>query len=101
MNINKLTLGGTAYPARLCNIDSPPRLLFHRGTTLDVLLNRPAVAIVGTRRITPYGRQVTIELAGRLAGQGIVIISGLAFGVDALAHQAALDAGGRAIAVLP
>lgn len=71
------------------------------GTPLHELLKRKVVAIVGTRKVTPYGKQVTQRLAGELAEQGIVVVSGLAFGVDAIAHKAALDAGGTAIAVLP
>jgi DNA processing protein len=59
-----------------------------------------AVAIVGTRKVTPYGRQVTEEIASFLAANGITIISGLARGVDAIAHQTALKAGGRTLAVL-
>jgi len=59
------------------------------------------VAIVGSRNVTPYGRQVTLKLAGELAEQGVVIVSGLALGVDGLAHQAALEANGLTIAVLP
>jgi DNA processing protein len=65
------------------------------------LIERPRLAVVGSRSISPYGREVTADLAGKLAEQGVVIISGLALGVDAIAHQAALDAGGLTIAVLP
>lgn len=68
---------------------------------MEALTARKCVAIVGSRKLTPYGRQVTQELAGKLAEQGIVIVSGLALGVDAVAHQAALEAGGLTIAVLP
>ena len=101
MIIKKLTLNSTSFPEVLRHIPSPPRQLYVAGVPLRELLKRPRVAIVGTRKITPYGKQVTLRLAGELASRGIVIISGLALGVDATAHQAALEAGGQAIAVLP
>jgi len=88
-------------PERLKQLASPPKRLFHVGADLDELLQRPVVAVVGSRKVTPYGRQVTTQLARELAEQGIVIVSGLALGVDALAHEAALEAGGLTIAVLP
>ncbi|MCQ3939153.1 MAG: DNA-protecting protein DprA [Chloroflexi bacterium] len=96
--IRILTWGDESYPARLREIDQPPPVLYMRGDYLpdDVF----AVAIVGTRKVTPYGRQVTEEVASFLAANGITIISGLARGVDAIAHQTALKAGGRTIAVL-
>jgi DNA processing protein len=96
--IRLLTSEDEAYPARLKEIEQPPPVLFVRGdwTTGDEL----AVAIVGTRRITAYGRQVTEQLASHLAANGITIISGLARGVDEVAHSAALAAGGRTAAVL-
>jgi DNA processing protein len=96
--IRILTWQDEAYPTRLKEIDQPPPVMYIRGEyLLDDLF---AVAIVGTRRVTPYGRQVTEELASFLASNGITIISGLARGVDAIAHQCALKAGGRTIAVL-
>lgn len=87
-----------SYPARLREIDQPPPVLYVRGEYFpdDVF----AVAIVGTRKVTPYGRQVTEEIASFLAANGITIISGLARGVDVIAHQTALKAGGRTLAVL-
>ncbi|HEY5984482.1 MAG TPA: DNA-processing protein DprA [Anaerolineales bacterium] len=96
--IRLLTSEDEAYPARLKEIEQPPPVLFVRGdwTTGDEL----AVAIVGTRRITAYGRQVTEQLAGHLAANGITIVSGLARGIDEVAHSAALAAGGRTAAVL-
>jgi DNA processing protein len=101
MDVNTLTLKNRGIPQRLERIPGPPKQLFHRGEILETLLERPCVAIVGSRSVSPYGIQVTRSLAGKLAEQGIVVISGLALGVDALAHQAALDAGGLTIAVLP
>lgn len=65
------------------------------------VLGRPRVAVVGTRKITPYGRAVTQQLVGELARAGVVIVSGLAIGVDACAHRSALEAGGQTVAVLP
>jgi DNA processing protein len=101
MIIKKLTLGALDFPEILGRMAKPPKQLYAAGVPLDNLLKRPRVAIVGSRGVTPYGKQVTIELAARLAEQGIVIISGLALGVDGLAHQAALEAGGLCVAVLP
>lgn len=96
--IQVLTWEDEAYPRRLKEIDQPPPVLYLRGELLPE--DEWAVGIVGTRRITPYGRQVTEEVAGLLARRGITIISGLARGVDAAAHRATLNAGGRTLAVL-
>lgn len=101
MIINKLTLKSRNYPEPLRHLKGKPKQLYHAGASLKELLGRPRVTIVGTRRISPYGVRVTRQLAEQLAEQGVVIISGLAFGVDAIAHEAALEVGGRCIAVLP
>ncbi|MBI5841855.1 MAG: DNA-protecting protein DprA [Chloroflexi bacterium] len=96
--IKILTWQDESYPPRLKEIDQPPPVLYIRGEYLpDDLF---AVAVVGTRRVTPYGRQVTEEIAAFLAANGMTVISGLARGVDAVAHSAALKAGGRTIGVL-
>ncbi|MBN2118711.1 MAG: DNA-processing protein DprA [Anaerolineales bacterium] len=96
--IKILTWEDEAYPQRLKEIEQPPPVLYLRGEYLpDDLF---AVAIVGTRRVTAYGRQITEELSSFLAANGITVISGLARGVDSIAHQTALRAGGRTIAVL-
>lgn len=86
------------YPALLKEIAAPPPVLYYRGDLLET--DRMAVAIVGTRRMTPYGREMTVKISSELARAGVTIVSGLARGVDGVAHQAALDAGGRTIAVL-
>lgn len=100
MNVNKIIYNANGYPPSLRELGSPPKQLFVLGD-LNEILTRPRVAVVGSRRVSPYGRQVTTQLAGDLARQGIVIVSGLALGVDALAHQAACEADGLTLAVLP
>jgi len=94
-------LNTTELPQRLKVIDSPPKQLFIIGKNLDALLQKPTVTIVGSRRPTSYGREVTSHLARELTKHGVVIVSGLALGVDSIAHQACLDAGGHTVAVLP
>lgn len=78
----------------------PPDQLFYIGDLLP-LLNMNRLAVIGSRRVTTYGKAVTQRLVREVAEQGVVIISGLALGVDSIAHQAALEAGGLTIAVLP
>lgn len=90
--------GDDEYPGLLSRIHDPPGVLFVRGgfEPCDAL----AVAIVGARHATAYGRRVASQLAGGLARAGYTVVSGLARGIDAAAHRGALDAGGRTIAVL-
>ncbi len=96
--ITVLTWEDENYPNRLKVIDQPPPVLYVRGTlTAEDIW---AVAVVGTRRVSAYGRQVADELAAYLASNGITIVSGLARGVDAISHQSALRTGGRTIGVL-
>lgn len=97
-SITVLTWEDPAYPKRLLQIEQPPPVLYVRGEITPQ--DDWAVAIVGTRRITSYGRQVAEDLAGYLASHSITVVSGLARGVDAAAHEAAMRAGGRTIAVL-
>jgi DNA processing protein len=96
--IQVLTWLDEAYPQRLKEIEQPPPVLYLRGELIPE--DTWAVAIVGTRRVTPYGRQITEEIASFLAANSVTVVSGLARGVDALAHNAALKAGGRTLAVL-
>jgi DNA processing protein len=99
MKINKVSLNANGFPEVLTHIPDPPKKLYILGD-LGPTLGQPALAVVGSRRVTPYGRGVTDELVRAVAQQGVVIISGLALGVDAIAHQAALAVGGKTIAVL-
>ena len=86
------------YPPLLREIYDPPLLLWIKGNA-DAL-NRPGVAVVGTRRATAYGRETAQKLSGELAEKGLSIVSGLAFGVDAAAHKATVNVGGTTVAVL-
>lgn len=91
-------LGHADYPATLATIAVPPRLLYVRGELLERDAN--AVAIVGSRQCTSYGKRVAERLAGGLARAGFTVISGLARGIDGMAHRGALQACGRTLAIL-
>lgn len=92
-----ITLTDPRYPARLKEIYDPPPMVFARGR-LD-LLGRLGLAVVGTRRPSAYGMAATARLAGDLANAGLVIVSGMARGIDSAAHKAALEGGGDTLAV--
>jgi DNA processing protein len=94
----ELHRGGPLYPAALDDCPDAPRTLWARGDLS--ILERPTVAIVGTRHATAYAERVTRQLAMTLARAGACIISGLARGVDAAAHRGALEVGGATVAVL-
>ncbi len=93
-----LTWEDLDYPDRLRELDAPPPVIYVSGEL--VAEDRFAVAVVGTRRMSSYGRRVAQELGELLGANGITVVSGLARGVDGIAHRGALDAGGRTIAVL-
>lgn len=93
-----IALGDSAYPPSVRDLPDPPDPLWVAGN-LDILA-APLVAIVGTRQATGYGERITRELAAAFARGGACVVSGMARGIDGVAHAAALDAGGRTIAVL-
>ena len=95
--VTLLVRGRDGYPAALDRIPDPPTVLYCQGTLLPA--DQLAIGIVGSRHCTPYGRQQARRLAASLARAGVTIVSGLARGIDAEAHQGALEAGGRTVAV--
>ncbi len=97
LGIEALDVTSHGWPARLLNDPQPPVVMFSVGS---LQLAGPAVAVVGTRRCSSYGRRVASQLGADLAARGIAVVSGLAIGVDAAAHQGALDAGGEVVGVV-
>jgi DNA processing protein len=96
MQISRISHKDAAFPDMLRELKKPP-------THINVLGTLPKdnlVAVVGTRKSTPYGEKITYQIASELAKAGAVIVSGLARGIDTIAHQAAIDAGGKTVAVL-
>ena len=98
MKINTISPDQSEFLQSITGIAAKPKTLYFVGSLPAE--RPPVVAIVGTRKPTPYGKEVTFNLAYTLAQKGIVIVSGLAFGIDAIAHKAALEAGGTTIAIL-
>lgn len=98
LKIDFITINEKNYPENLVDLADAPPVLYIKGKLTPADSN--AVAIVGTRKMTSYGREVTEKFAGELAGLGVTIISGLARGVDTVAHKGALDAAGRTIAII-
>ncbi len=98
-NVSFLLLNEEAYPTLLTKSINPPFVLYIKGNK-DIFNNAIMIAVVGTRKITDYGRHVTERLSEDLASAGCVIVSGLALGVDAFAHRSALRVEGKTVAVL-
>jgi DNA processing protein len=98
VGVQALAWDDPVYPARLREIYDAPPVLYVRGDLMPA--DELAVAVVGTRRPTPYGRQVAEELSCQLAANRITVVSGLARGIDAIAHRAAIQATGRTLAVM-
>ncbi len=96
--VKQINISDKSYPKMLKEIPDPPETIYVKGEFVEQ--DKISIAIVGTRNYTSYGKQVAEVLAGDLAMSGITIISGLAKGIDTFAHKAALEKGGRTIAVL-
>ena len=99
MEINRIRPDEHIFTQRLASIANPPKSLCFMGNLPDS--GAPVVAIVGSRKPSAYGREVTEQLAGDLATAGCIIVSGLALGIDGIAQKAALEAGGTVIGVIP
>jgi DNA processing protein len=96
--INTISANHKLFQQRLSQLADPPERLYYTGVVYTH--TQPCLTIVGSRKPTPYGKDLTYQLAYELARQGVVIVSGLALGIDGIAHQAALDAGGTTVGVL-
>src|SRR3989338_10271106 len=94
----QVDFGKESFPKLLSQIHDPPKQLYCRGNIS--LLNSSCLAVVGTRKLTSYGREIAQQIVRDLANNGFTIVSGLALGIDAVVHQATLDCGGKTIAVL-
>lgn len=97
--VNFLTLIDDKYPSLLREIKDSPFVLYYKGNPSNSS-GQKIVAVVGTRKITSYGREVTEQITRELVSAGFTIVSGLAYGVDACAHKTTIDSGGKTIAVL-
>src|SRR3989344_5249742 len=96
--IKQIAIKEESYPKLLAQITDPPQILYCRGNLN--LLKKTCFGVVGTRKLTSYGKEATQNIGKGLVKMGFVIVSGLAIGIDAVAHQATLDFGGKTIAVL-
>jgi len=97
--IKVLCLEDSRYPDLLKNISDPPICLFVKGA-IETLSKKTMFAVVGARQPTDYGQRIAYRISSALSGKGFVLVSGLAYGIDALAHRACLDVGGKTVAVL-
>lgn len=98
LGVRPLTIYDANYPARLKEIFNPPPILYVRGGILPA--DDQSVGVVGTRSPSVYGKELTARIVPELVSAGLTVVSGLARGIDSIAHHAALDAGGRTVAVL-
>lgn len=99
-NISFISVLNKDYPKLLKQIHDPPIILYYVGD-FDINLFKNCFAVVGTRRMSSYGKKVTEEICERLVDAGFTVVSGMAFGIDKKAHESSLGAGGNTIAVIP
>ncbi len=95
--IKTVSVNDASYPESLRTIKYAPQILYYRG---ELPAKENCFAVVGTRTCSAYGKELALKIAGDLAGAGLTIVSGLAYGIDSFAHQAAMERGGKTIAVL-
>lgn len=95
-----VTIENPRYPKLLKEIPFPPEKIYYKGDW-ETSIFKNCLAVVGSRRMTVYGKQITTKLVSEISNAGVTIVSGFMYGIDATAHKAALDAGGRTIAVMP
>jgi len=100
MTKGKIKIKDDRYPQRLKSIKNPPEELYHKGNFDQDIFNK-CLAVVGSRKMTKYGKKICTKLVSEVASRGITIVSGFMYGIDATAHKAAVEAGGRTIAVMP
>jgi DNA processing protein len=100
MDIKSVKIGDDNYPKKLLGIGNPPEGLYYLGKWDDEIFDN-CLAVVGSRRMTDYGEKITTKLVSEIACSGVTIVSGFMYGIDATAHKATVDVGGRTIAVMP
>ena len=98
MEYRKITINDKFYPQKLIDIKNPPQQLFIAGN-ID-LLNENSIAVIGSRDCSNYGKEITKKIVTELALRNICIVSGMAIGIDSIAHISALDVCGKTVAVL-
>lgn len=98
LKIKATTFIDNDFPEMLKDLEGAPAVLYYKGSLVG--LKQPSVAIVGTRKMTSYGKEVTVMFSGGLSAFGVTIISGLAHGIDTTAHKTCIDSGGTTVAVL-
>jgi DNA processing protein len=96
----EITIKNKQYPKNLKKINDPPETIYYKGNFSKEIFKN-CLAVVGTRKITEYGRRVVERVVAEIAGSGITIVSGFMYGVDITSHRTALDVGGKTIAVMP